>query len=175
MFEIFCTGVMLLGFGCSCCSLQMQNRAWMMRARLAGSALYMSYFYLKDAFAGLLGAMISFLGSLVQVVVPERYHKETLKIRFVIAIILAGVGIWVFAGTSGVLPMIAVIFVRFSEIQSCVQRIRFGILLNQCCWLIYAIDLMILPFIMTEVLLICSNLLATWKFYKPKFVKTAAA
>jgi hypothetical protein len=155
-------------------AIQMKSRQWMLRARFVGAILYSSYFYLKEAHAGFLGSMTNCIGAFVQIVVPEKYAQKTFKIRFGIALILASFGLYMFAGTSGVLPMIAVMVVRFSEIQSCVQRIRFGLLISQCCWLIYSIDLMILPFIMTEIILISSNLWATWKFYRLRPLKVTA-
>jgi hypothetical protein len=146
----------------------MKQRTIMMRMRALGATFYMLYFYLKEANAGLLGAFISFLGSTIQVITPEHLHEKTFKLRTILAVILASSGLCIFSGTVGVFPMLAVIIARFSEVSSCVQRIRFGLLAGQCCWLIYSIELMILPFIMTETILIISNLYASWKFYRFK-------
>ncbi len=166
MLEIFYILIMFLGFFCSVSALQMKKRIIMMRTRALGGTFYMLYFYLKDANAGLLGTFIGFLGSMIQVVTPEHLHKKTFKLRVTLAVILALTGMYIFSGTAGVFPMLAVIIVRFSEVSSCVQRIRFGLLAGQCCWLIYSIKLMILPFIMTETILIIANLYASWKFYR---------
>ncbi len=166
MLETLYIFIMLLGFFCSASALQMKKRTIMMRTRALGATFYMLYFYLKEANAGLLGAFISFLGSFIQVITPEHLHQKTFKLRAILAVILASIGICIFSGTAGIFPMLAVIIVRFSEISSCVQRIRFGLLAGQCCWLIYSIELMILPFIMTETILIASNLYASWKFYR---------
>lgn len=155
-----------IGFACSVSALHMKNRKAMMRLRCVGSVSYIVYFYLKDAYAGAFGAIISFIGTSVQVITPEHLHQKTLYLRTGIGVLLAGAGIWVYIGSAGVFPMMAVIIVRLSEVQSCVQRIRFGILAAQCCWLAYSIELQILPFIMTEACLILSNVWATYKFYR---------
>lgn len=165
----------MIGFTCSVCALHMRSRRAMMRLRWAGSIFYIIYFYLKDAYAGVFGAIISAIGAAVQVLTPDHLHEKTLYLRTAIAVFLATGGIWVFAGSTGIYPMMAVIIVRLCEVQSCVQRIRFGILAGQCCWLAYSIDLQILPFIMTESCLILSNLWATWKHYRVKKAEMSPA
>ena len=146
--------IVVVAFMCAGAAVFMPSRTWMMRIRLISTSSYSVYFFLKEAYSGCFGSMIAFLGTVTQVVVPEKYLDRTLKLRAGIAVALAICGMVVFWGAESMLPLLAMIIARMSEIQSCQQRIRIGFLCAQSVWLAFAFESGLMPFIMTETILL---------------------
>lgn len=140
------------------------SRQRMMFMKVFACLLYGVYFYGMGAHSAIIACIIAGFSSLMQAYIPDRLLDKTRILRSGVAVIMAVVAIVLCVESSGeALPLIATICSRFSEAQGAQQRIRYGYLLSQFLWILYAVDQGLFPLFMSENLAVFSNLFAIWQ------------
>lgn len=116
----------------------LKGRRRMMIVRTISSGIYILYMVALQAHAGIIACSIAALGSLLQAVFPDHLLAPTLKLRLASAALLAAAGAIFCARTAGdLLPLLAVVNARFTEVQASQQRIRMGLLPSSAFWIAY--------------------------------------
>lgn len=132
------TLVLLVSYGCGLTLFHIKSRRKMLGVKAASDSLGAIYYFLMGGYAGAFSASIAATGSLVQSLTPNHLMGKTQPYRIVIAMVLAGIGIYVTAQrTTDLLPLLAVVFARFVELSSNTQRIRIGMAMTFPAWMTY--------------------------------------
>jgi hypothetical protein len=132
------TAVLAVSIALAFLSVQMKTRRRMMGTKLGADVLYGVYLTAIGGLSGGLASFIASCGSLTQVLTPEHKLASTLRLRILLAVMLSLAAILVSVRTLGdLLPILAVVFCRFVEIQKDPQRIRYGFFLSAFPWMIY--------------------------------------
>lgn len=141
-----------------------RTRQRMMAMKVCACLFSCYYFWGVGADTAMIAVMIAALGGFMQGVFPDRLLAGTRALRLGFAVILAGLAICLAASNAlEALPLLATICSRFSEVQSCQQRIRMGYLLSQAFWIYYAVTSGLIILYVTEKLNMLSNLHAIWR------------
>ena len=147
------------------CVLFINNRRRMMALKVVGNFFSIAYFIMLGAHTAVLAIVIATLGSFMQGVFPDRMLAKTVFLRTGIAVSLAVAGMFTMAhDVSQLWPLVAVVIARISEVQSCTQRIRFGFLFAQMCWIAYAVEQNMLLLYVTENIATALNAFSIWRF-----------
>lgn len=132
------TAVLAVSIALAFLSVQMKTRRRMMGMKLGADVLYGIYLMAIGGLSGGLASLIAACGSLTQVITPEHKLAETLRLRILMAVALSLAAILVSVKTLGdFLPILAVVFCRFVEVQKNPQRIRYGFFLSAFPWAYY--------------------------------------
>ena len=132
------TAVLAVSIALAFISVQMKSRRRMMGTKLGADVLYGVYLTAIGGLSGGLASLIAACGSLTQVLTPEHKLASTLRLRILMAVMLSMVAILVSVRSLGdLLPIMAVVFCRFVEVQKDPQRIRYGFFLSAFPWLYY--------------------------------------
>ena len=140
-----------------------KGRRRMLATRCVYNFLYAVYFFGFGAFTAAYAALIGVVGPMIQAVVPDHLMKQTLPYRFGISLVLAACGfIFIVDDAVSLLPMIGFMVGRFSELMACQQRIRMAGVVNHTLWISYAIQMGLLPYLISELAAKLSTLTAIW-------------
>ncbi len=154
----------VISFGFALFHYHATTRQRMMFMKLFACVFAAYYFWGMGAETAMLACFIAGFGSLMQGVFPDHLLERTRVLRSGLAVALAGAAIVISAGNSlEALPLLATICSRFSEVQSCRQRIRMGWVFSQTLWLTYAVMSGLILLYITENLNLLSNLKAIWE------------
>ena len=122
-------------------SVQMRERRRMMGVKFCADVLFGVYLTAIGGLAGGLASFIASCGSLTQVLTPDHRLRETLRLRILMAVMLSLGAIIVSAEHAGdFLPILAVVYCRFVEIQKDPQKIRIGFFFSTFPWMAYNFD-----------------------------------
>ena len=154
----------VIGVAVSGTAYLMSRRDHMMRLRVISISAFLIYLFIEGALSGAFASLIGLTGTLIQVCVPERYLQKTTKLRAGAAIVLSLLGIAVLYQSDSVLPLVALIIFRIAEVQTDIQRIKLGFLSGQVLWLTYALEKGLIPFILSEAILMSCNLFAIIRY-----------
>lgn len=119
-------------------SAQQRQRRRMMTMKFFGDSLYGIYMIIMGGLAGGLASFIAASGSLTQAVTPDHKMEQTMKLRIGMAIVFSIAAIAVSVqNLNDLLPIIAVIYCRFTELQKNPQSVRIGFFFSVFPWMSY--------------------------------------
>ncbi len=123
-----------------------------------------SYFYGMGEPAATLALLIAGSSSVAQALIPARMLDKTLPLRLGIAVLMACLSIAVvYQGPSDILPLAAVVMVRFSESFKTQQMMRLGNLIPTTMWIGFGTMEGLYLVVIGDVILLLSYLLAIYR------------
>lgn len=140
-----------------------RTRQMMMAFKAVACTMCGIYFWGIGADTAMMASLIAGFGCFLQSVFPDRLLARTRILRSGIGVVMAVAALCLAANnTLEAMPLIATIIARFSEVQSCKQRIRLGWVLSQLMWVSYAMLSGLTIMYVVENLNLLSNLKAIW-------------
>ena len=119
-------------------SMQQEKRRHMMGLKLCADIFYGMYLIILGGLSGGLSSLIATTGALVQTLTPDEKLEKTAKLRIFLAVVLSIVAaVASVRSLDDVLPIVAVVYCRFVELQRKAQKIRIGFLFSIIPWLYY--------------------------------------
>lgn len=160
--------VLAIAIGFAFYSSQQKLRRRMMATKFVGDFLNGIYIVMMGALSGGLAAFIAATGSLIQALTPDHKLDATRNLRIGLALLLSIIATIVSVRNAGdVLPILAVIFCRFTELQKSSQRIRFGYFLSVFPWGYYNYTHELYWLVLYNILIGTSLLIAIIRHRKP--------
>ncbi len=140
----------------------------MMATKFFGDALYGVYMMIMGGLSGGLASFIAASGSLIQASTPDHKLESTKKLRIGLALLLSVIAVAISVRhVSDMLPILAVVFCRFTELQKSSQRIRWGYFLSVFPWLYYNYTNELYWLMLYNILIGTSLLIAIIRHRKP--------
>ncbi len=168
--DLFHPATIILAFAIAIAfySSQQANRRRMMATKFGGDFLNGVYITVMGGLSGGLAAFIAATGSLIQAATPDYRLDQTRNLRIGGALLLSALAIVVSVrGVSDLLPIAAVVFCRFTELQKDPQRVRFGYFLSVFPWGYYNYANGLLWLVLYNILIGVSLMIAIIRHRKP--------
>lgn len=122
-------------------SPQQSVRRRMMGFKVSGDVLFGIYFIIMNGVSGGLACFIAACGSFIQLMTPEHKLDQTIRIRILLAIMLSvAAAVVSVENVNDLLPILAIIYCRFVEVQKNPQNIRLGFFFSIFPWAAYNIE-----------------------------------
>lgn len=119
-------------------SVQQRQRRRMMKFKFCADSLYGIYLTSLGGLAGGLASFIAATGAFVQTITPDDRLDDTIKLRVGIAVVLSILAVLVSVEkVNDLLPILAVIYCRFVELQKDAQKVRVCFVLSAFPWMSY--------------------------------------
>ena len=130
---------------------------------LVAQIFYVVYAYYAGAMAGFMIMSIAFFAKVTQALIPERHLAKTFYLRNGIALLGIILGLcFIYETPSDLYPLIGFIFGRISEAQSCTQKMRFSCMASNTAWILYAVEMGLFAFFISNLIFAASLLLSVW-------------
>lgn len=165
--NILNTLLVFLAFGFSFVTPHLKMRRSMLLCNSAANVFFIAYFYLIAGYAGAAAALIALIATSIQALFSDDNVNETAWLRFSVSVVMSVIAVY-FCYNEGadLLPLIAIIIVRFVEAQGSPQLIRIGNLLPLALWVAYAYFNEFYLVMVGDVILILSYIYGISKFSK---------
>ena len=159
--DLFCM-VMALLFNAG--TMLSQNRRKMILLNVLTITIWAIPIFLQGSTAAISVVIIAMTASLFQVAIPDRLLQKTRLLRSGIAVAAAILAVAIsYETTKDILPLMALIIARMSELQSDARRIRMGYLFGMTCWTSYFIAEGMMLMVFVELAMILTAIYAIAK------------
>jgi hypothetical protein len=119
-------------------AMQQRRRRHLMGLKLCADIFYGAYLTMLGGLSGGLSSLIAAIGALVQTLTPDEKLEKTARLRILLAVVLSIIAaVASVRSINDILPILAVIYCRFIELQKDAQKIRIGFLFSIIPWFYY--------------------------------------
>lgn len=144
----------IAGFTLALVCTQLRNRRWMMFVKFLAESCTGTYMILMGALSGALCSYIAGLGGLMQSATPQRYLEKTLYPRVIGASLLAAASTYIsYHDPIDLLPVAAIVFCRFMELNKNAERIRLAYYLGGFPWMFYLFERELYPLLVMSIVM----------------------
>lgn len=144
-----------------------RNRRRLLAVKTIRDSLSALYYRMAGAEVGAYAMAIAALGGLIQSITPDRLMQRTAIYRRIAATLLAILGVYVLAQkTHDLLPLIAVVMMRFVETAKNPQHLRMGMVPAFIMWMIYAAKSGTYLVLIAQAITLCSVFVALYRHRK---------